>query len=1458
MFEKIIKFSIKNKMAIGAMTALLVIWGVYSLSRLPIDAVPDITNNQVQVITLAPTLGAQEVEQIITAPIELSMANIANVIEKRSISRSGISVITLVFKDDADIYWARSQVNERLKEAEANIPQGLGEPSLAPITTGLGEIYQYVLHTRPGFENKYSAMDLRTMQDWIIKTQLAGTEGVAEVSGWGGLVKQYEVAVDNEKLNSLNLTVVDIFQALEKNNENTGGSYIEQKSNAYFIRGIGQVKSLDDIGKIVVKNINNIPVLVRDVATVQFGNATRYGAVTRNGEGEVVAGITLMLKGENFNQVIKNVKERMVQIQKSLPQGVVIEPFIDRTELVGRAIGTVKKNLIEGALIVVFILVLLLGNLRAGLIVASVIPLSMLFAFSLMKLFGVSGNLMSLGAIDFGLIVDGAVIIVESVVHRISMSKHHHQGIAKLSQDQMNNEVYESASRMMNSAAFGQIIILIVYLPLLSLIGIEGKMFKPMAQTVAFAILGAFIFSLTYVPMMSSLFLSKKTTHKRNISNKIIDSLKRVYTPLLTAVLKFKRLTVTLAVLLFAMALFLFSRMGGEFIPNLEEGDLTVEISMSQGTSLSQVIETFSRVEKILKQKFPEVKQVVTRIGSSEIPTDPMPMERADMMLSMMPKAEWKTAGSREEMVEKMEDALSIIPGINVEITQPMQMRFNELMTGVRQDVAIKIFGDDLDVLTGEANRISKLISQVEGVSQPYVEKVTGLPQVVVEYNRDKMAQYGINISDINMILKTAFAGNVAGVVFEGEKRFDLVVRLQRDLREDIVNIENLYIPLPSGTKVPLNQVANIQFKDAPAQISREDGKRRIYVGFNVRGRDVERTVADIQKVLDEKLKLPTGYYLTYGGQFENLKAAKQRLSIAVPVAIFLILLLLFITFRSFTQMLLIFTAVPMSAIGGVFALLIRGMPFSISAGVGFIALFGVAVLNGIVLIGYFNQLKREGVTDIVQRVIDGTRVRLRPVIMTASVASLGFLPMALSSGAGAEVQKPLATVVIGGLISATFLTLFVLPALYILFSKKIRFKKKSMQKITGISILCMFIYMAPFSSKSQTVKRTIDETVNIGLQNSYQIKSSTLSIQQSKVLQKTAYNIDKTNFVFSQDPTGGGNIDNSIGVTQTISLPSVYKAKSNALHQQTILAEKTLNVIKFELVRDIKLLYYTLVYDKEKIKLLNFQDSIYKNFNDRAEVRFKTGETSKLELLTASTKFKEIQLQKKLAETDFKLSQLALQKLLNVTETIEPADSTFYILDKTFSIDTTGLSNHPLFAYNAQKVAVANAEINAEKKKLLPDFNAGYFHQLVIRGFDPAKINRNYTPGTRIAGFQVGVSVPLFTKAQKATIEAAKVQSQIVQTEAMLSSSQLQNSYSQLVNEFLKLQQAIDYYTSGANTQAKEIIRISQFAFKKGEIGYVEFIQNLTQAVSIQLNYLETVREYNEIIIKLNSLKGK
>jgi cobalt-zinc-cadmium resistance protein CzcA len=1037
MINKLISFSIKNKLIIALLTFVLIAWGSYSITQLPIDAVPDITNNQVQVITLAPSLGAPEIEQFITAPIELSIANIPDVIETRSFSRFGLSVITIVFKDDLDIFMARQRVGERLKEAENNIPKGLGEPELAPITTGLGEIYHYTLYAKPGYENKYSPMDLRTMQDWIVKRQLAGTPGVAEVSGWGGFLKQYEIALDNQKLNSMNITVSEIFDALENNNENTGGAYIEKGSNAYFIRGLGLAKTLDDIENIVVKNVNGFPILIHDVAKVHYGSATRYGAVSRNGTGEVVGGVVMMLKGANSEQVIKTVKEKIVQIQKSLPEGVVLEPTIDRTKLVNKAIGTVEKNLLEGGLIVVFILVLFLGNFRAGLVVASVIPLAMLFAISMMNLFGVSGNLMSLGAIDFGLIVDGAVIIVESVVHRITQSKHHHSGIKKLSSAQLDNEVYESAKRMMNSASFGQIIILIVYIPILALVGIEGKMFRPMAQTVSFAILGALILSLTYIPMMSSLFLSKKTEHKRNFSDRMMDFFHKLYTPLISFVLSKKKIIVAFAVLLFAFSIFVFTRLGGEFIPTLEEGDLIIELFMPQGTSLSQTVATYKQAETIIKDNFPEVEQVVSHIGSSEIPTDPMPIEGGDLFVALKDKRKWTSASTREELMEKMEKRLSVLAGVRIEFSQPIQMRFNELMTGVKQDVAVKIYGDDLDVLLDKANDVAKIISTVQGAEPPTVERVAGLSQITVEYNRAKIAQYGLTISGINRILKTAFAGEVAGVVFEGEKRFDLTVRLDTNYRKNIDDVSELFIPLPSGNRIPLRQVANIEFKEGPAQISHDNTHRRIFVGFNIRGKDVESVVEEIQQKLDKQLKLPAGYYITYGGQFENLIAAKQRLSIALPAALLLIFVLLYFTFHSLKQGLLIFSAIPLSAIGGVFALWLRDMPFSISAGVGFIALFGVAVLNGIVLIAEFNRLKAEGFNDIYERVLEGTKTRLRPVIMTAAVASLGFLPMALSSSAGAEVQKPLATVVIGGLITATFLTLVVLPVLYILFSWK-------------------------------------------------------------------------------------------------------------------------------------------------------------------------------------------------------------------------------------------------------------------------------------------------------------------------------------------------------------------------------------------------------------------------------------
>ncbi len=1033
MIDQIIRFSIQHKIVVGLFVLALIGWGSYSLAHLPIDALPDITNNQVQVITIAPTLASQEVEQYVTAPIESACASLPDMVELRSISRLGLSVITIVFKDKVEIYQARQMVNERLKEAEEHIPKGVGSPDLAPVSTGLGEVYQYVLHTEPGYDSIYTDMELRTIQDWIVKRQLLRVPGIAEVNTLGGHLKQYEIAVNAQQLKAMNVTMQELFEALEENNESTGGSYIEKGPNSYFIRGLGMVENLHDIEAIVVKQSEGVPVLVRNIARVQYGTAIRYGAATRNGEGEVVVGVAMMLKGQNSAEVTNRVKERVEIIKKSLPQGVVIEPFLDRSALVERAINTVSTNLLEGGLIVVFVLVLFLGNLRAGMVVASVIPLSMLFALGMMRVFGVSGNLMSLGAIDFGLIVDGAVIIVESIVHRITGASL--LGRNRLTQTNMDEEVYQASSRIRTSAAFGEIIILIVYLPILTLTGIEGKMFGPMAQTVSFAILGAFLLSLTYVPMMSALCLSKRTAHKRNISDRMMDLFQRAYNPLIRFALRRKMVVVVLSILLFVGSLVMFSRMGGEFIPTLEEGDLALNTRIMAGSSLTQNIAIMARLEGMIKAKFPEVKQVVSRIGAAEIPTDPMSVEVADVIIVLKDKREWTSAKTRDELADKIKKELSNLPGVSMEISQPIQLRFNELMTGVRSDVAIKIFGEDLDVLAQKGSEAIRIIENIPGIADLKAEQVTGLPQISVRYNREQIAQYGLSIYDINRTLRAAFAGDVAGVVFEGEKRFDMVVRLDKELRTDIDDIRNLSIPIPGGAQIPLSQLAQVEFNAGPMQISRDDGRRRMTLGLNVRNRDVQSVVEEIKVKLDQELNLPTGYYLTYGGQFENLIEANKRLAIAVPVALLLILVLLYFTFNSLRHTLLIFSAIPLSAIGGVLALWLRGMPFSISAGVGFIALFGVAVLNGIVLIAYFNQLEKEGIANIKERVLTGTRVRLRPVLMTAAVASLGFLPMALSNSAGAEVQRPLATVVIGGLLSATLLTLLVLPVLYVLFS---------------------------------------------------------------------------------------------------------------------------------------------------------------------------------------------------------------------------------------------------------------------------------------------------------------------------------------------------------------------------------------------------------------------------------------
>lgn len=1036
MFEKIIYYSIHNKLVISLLIIGLVIWGGYSLTQLPIDAIPDVTNNQVVILTQSPTLAAQEVEQYITTPIELQVANLQGVTETRSTSRQGLSVITLVFNEGINMYLARQMVAEQLKIAEGSIPTNFGTPELAPITTGLGEIYQYTIKPQKGYENRYSLTELRTIQDWVVKRQLAGISGVIEISSFGGFVKQYEVSIRPERLQASNVTISDLYEAVLKNNANTGGSFIEKNDQAYFIRGEGTAQSLEDLAKIVVKNVGGVPILVGDVAEVKFGYANRYGAMTRDGESEAVGAVVLMLKGADSEKTIKGVKERMARIEKGLPEGLTISPFIDRTKLIDKAIHTVRNNLIEGGIIVIGVLVLLLGSIRAGFLVASVIPITMLITFALMNLFGISANLMSLGAIDFGLLVDCSVIVVEGVLFQLHHDKHYKKPL--IPQGEMDNMVHISASKVLSSAIFGGFIILIVYLPLLSLAGVEGKMFKPMAMTVSLAILVALFLSMTYIPMMASLWLRKEGNKHFKLSDKIVEKSYSFYEPVVLKALKWRKGTIATALILLIVSIIIFMQMGGEFIPTLDEGDIAVDFQAPPGSSLTTTIDATLKAQKALKENFPEIIQIVGRIGASEVPTDPMPVEMADLMINMKDHSEWTSAKNREEMVEKMAAVLEEeVPGVNAEFTQPIQMRFNEMIAGAKSEIVVKIFGEDLDELAKKAAECERLIRKIDGVASVKVERVTGLPQIQVKFNKAKVAQYGLSIDELNLFLKTAFAGETTGVIFEKERRFDVAIRLDSAYRKDIENVKNLQVRTSAGSYLNFSELADIQYVNGPAQISREDTKRRITIGIGILNRDVESIVADIQKEIETKVTLPAGYYFDYGGAFENLQEAKARLSIALPIALFLIFALLYFTFHSIKQSFMIFTAIPFSAIGGIFALWLRGMPFSISAGVGFIALFGVAVLNGIVLIGYLNQLEKEGVNNVFERVRRGVKVRFRPVIMTAAVASLGFLPMAISTSAGAEVQKPLATVVIGGLVSATFLTLVVLPVLYTLFTKK-------------------------------------------------------------------------------------------------------------------------------------------------------------------------------------------------------------------------------------------------------------------------------------------------------------------------------------------------------------------------------------------------------------------------------------
>ncbi len=1431
MLDKIIQFSIKNKFIILLFTLVLIAWGSYSIKNLPLDALPDVTNNQVQIITTAPTLASQEVEQLITYPLEQAVKTIPKVIELRSISRFGLSVVTVVFKDDVDIYWAREQIFQRLKQAEENIPSYAGSPELGPISTGLGEIYQYDLYAKKGYEDKYDAVKLRTIQDWIIIPQLQGVEGVAEVSTWGGKLKQYEVAINPNKLNSLGITITDIFEALQKNNQNTGGAYIEKDQFAYFIRGVGMATGIKDIENIVVANKNGAPILVRNVAEVREGVALRYGAATKDGKGEIVCGMALMLKGENSKAVNDRVKEKMAQINKTLPEGVVAEAFIDRGKLVDNAIGTVTKNLLEGALIVIFVLILFLGNLRAGLIVASVIPLSMLFAVILMNYFGVSGNLMSLGAIDFGIIVDGAVIIVEATMHHLQKLKRQKD----LTQSEMDSEVFKSASKIRNSAAFGEIIILIVYLPILALVGTEGKMFRPMAMTVGFAITGAFILSLTYVPMMSALFLSKNTEHKPNFSDRMMAWLEGIYTPFLEKALRFKKAVLAISLGLFVLAIVVFQNMGGEFIPTIEEGDLAINATIMTGSSLSQMVKTTTEYEKILKAKFPEIKTIVSKIGSGEIPTDPMPIESGDLIIVLKDKSEWTgDYDNWEDLANAMKEEMEAIPGANIEVSQPIQMRFNELMTGSRSDIAIKIFGDDLEILDTKAKELIAKVNNIEGIGDLKADKVTGLPQITVKYDYNKIALYGLNITDINQIIRSSFAGESAGKIYEESKRFDVVVRMDAASRTDITDVSNLFIPLPNGQQVPLSQVATVSYEQGPVQVSRENGKRRITIGLNVRGRDIKSVVEEIQLKLDKDFKLPAGYYITYGGQFENLIEASKRLSIAVPAALLLIMVLLFFTFKSMKQAGLIFTAIPLSAIGGVFALWLRGMPFSISAGIGFIALFGIAVLNGIVLISYFNQLKTEGITDPLQRVLIGTKTRLRPVLMTAAVASLGFMPMALSTSGGAEVQKPLATVVIGGLLSATLLTLIVLPILYLLFEKGIKARRKIKTPI--VTLIVLLISSFSFAQNSQPI--SLQKAIEIAKTNNIDLKIADKEIEKQTVLKKTAFQADPLQVQYQGGQFNSKYYDSNVSIQQYFPIGRITKANRQLQEELVKLAEKRKALSEYEIEKAVTIAYYQYLYGVSVQKLNADLLEIYSKFLKNAELRFETGESGKIEVISAKAKSKEIETQQAQLEFDLAIYQKQLQFFIQTEENIVPDSTT--PMQYSFQPNENQSKVETLVTdYYTQQISVYQKEANTFKALRTPKLGLGYFGQTID--------TKSY-----FQGFTAGLQIPLFGGVNSAKAKASAISISQSQLELDKNKLTLKLQMQELKNDFEKQQKALDYYQKEGLLYAEQIIATAQKSYANGDMSYWYYISFLNQAIDIKKQNAEATNAYNQSAIQL------
>jgi cobalt-zinc-cadmium resistance protein CzcA len=1445
MLEKIIRFSLRYKLIVILFTLTIVGFGIYSVVNIPVGAVPDITNNQVQVITTSGNLSTQEIEQFITAPVELEMANLPGVKEIRSVSKFGLSVVTIVFEESQGTYLPRQLIAEKIKSASANIPEGFGEPEMGPITTGLGEIYQYTLDVKPGYEDRYDPMELRTIQDWIVKRQLSGIKGVVEVNSWGGYLKQYEVAIDPQRLQALNITLMDVYDALESNNSISGGGYIEKNAQSYFIRGDAQVKSLEDVGNIVVKNKEGVPILVKDVAKVHFGYANRFGAITANGEGEKVFGQIMMLKDANSKEVIRDVKARVEEVQKSLPEGVYINPVLERSELIGKTTTTVFENLLFGCIIVFIVVLMLLGNLRSALVISSMIPLALLFTLSMMFIFGIDANLMSLGALDFGIIIDGAVIIVEFVA--VSLLNHKHR-LDILSGDEksrlMDEITYDGASRMMHSAIFGQFIILIVFIPILSLQGVEGKMFRPMALAFSFAILGAMFLCLTWLPVIISLTLKPKAPSKKNISRLIVKYATLSYLPVIKWSINHKRIVLSLSLGTLIVSGVLLANMGGEFVPTLDEGDFVIQPALKTGTSLSKTVEMTTQMEKILKSKFSEIEQVVCRIGAAEVPTDPMSMEEIDMIIKLKPKSEWKVTKSKEELADKFKQALSVIPGVEYEFTQPIEMRFNELITGVRSDIAIKIFGEDLNYLNEKAIEIKSLVDKIPGAADVILEKTTGLPQMNVKYKRDKIAFYGVDANTLNTYLSTAFGGRTANSVFEGEKRFDLVVRLDQSARRDINDIKQLQVPLPNGTLIPLCELADITLTEGPAKISRENTHRRVVVSVNVRNRDLKSVVTDIQAKINKNVQLRPGYYINYGGQFENLQNATNRLMLAVPIALALIFIFLHFAFKSMKDTIMIFTAVPLSIVGGILALWVRGMSFSISAGVGFIALFGIAVLNGIVLVEHLKHLHNSGMKDMRQLILIGATDRLRPVMLTASAAAMGFLPMAISTGAGAEVQRPLATVVIGGLITSTMLTMIALPLLFMLFhdDEGLKYKIVRLFKSKNFLLPLLFI-LSTGTAWGQENVLTLDRAIDLALANNKNYQSYQMKVEERRALAKNKWELDKTKFYYGYDQANIAHNDHPLhtfGIEQSLPFPTVFAERNRYKRLEVAMAEMDLKRQKMMLTRQVSATYQQVMFLQAKRGFYQKLDSLYGVLDESAVTRHRLGDISQLDLMNAQAKKRQSTLE--LEQLDYDLRN-AKQQLNTLLQTDEP-----------YSMPQSEMTLIPVSAPNfEQHIDMQTLSINSdlitstvkiEKQRLLPDFNVSYFYAT-----NPQKNHRGYN------GVEVGVSFPLFTGAQKAKMRAGKIALNANKIQMESSRILLESKYNQLKSELAKQQVAINFYNTTGKKLSDEIIRSATKSYKAGAIDFYQFAQSLENSIKLQLDYYQAISAYNQTALEINYL---